>query len=88
MLKKAFNQERQSRENIEKEANQFRQYGRDTLQNISDLQNILQEKDLIISNLRCSHQNAIEEYEMKLQQRDHTLRKVLEAKMAQSSTKC
>ena len=88
LLKKTLHQERQTRENCEKDANQFRQHGRDTWQNIVDLQNQIQEKEMIIQNLRFAHQQEIEEYRMKLQQRDHTLRKVLEAKISQSSTKC
>lgn len=88
MLKKTLQQERQSCENLEKDANQFREYGRDSWQNISDLQNQLYEKEQIIQSLKFAHEKEIEEFQLKLQQRDHTLRKVLEAKIAQASTKC
>lgn len=88
MLKKALQQERSARQSYEEEAKQYRDHGRDTWQNISDLQNMLQDKELKIQDLIYAHKQEIAEYQIKLQQRDSTLRKVLEAKMSQTSTKC
>jgi uncharacterized protein Yka (UPF0111/DUF47 family) len=88
LLKKTLYQERQSRESSEQDANQIRQYGRDTWQAIANLQNMVQEKENLIQSLRAQHQEEIQEYVFKLQKRDDTIRKVLKAKIAQGSTKC
>lgn len=88
LLKKTLYQERQSRESSEQDANQIRQYGRETWQTIADLQNLIQEKENIIQTLRATHQEEINELIFKLQKREETLKKVLKAKLAQGSTKC
>lgn len=77
--------ERQSRENLEKEVNEFREFGNDKFkeswQNMSDLHALIQEKELTIQNLNFNQQKEIEELRNKLYQRDQTLRKVLESKV-------
>ena len=84
-LKKNLHQERQSRENIEKEVNEFREYGNDRFkeswQNIGELNGMIQEKELMIQNLKFNQQKEIDDLKFKLQQRDQTLRKILESKI-------
>lgn len=85
MLKKSLHQERQSRESIEKDANQYREYGNESYQNLNELRNMVQEKEIQLHNLRYSHLKEIEDMRLKLQKRDETLKKVLEAKVPGST---
>lgn len=84
-LKKSLYSERQSREAIEKEVNDFREFGNDKFkeswQNMSDLHALIQEKELTIQNLNFTQQREVDELRNKLYQRDQTLRKVLESKV-------
>lgn len=84
-LKKSLYTERQSRGNLEKEVNDFRDFGnekfKESWQNVSDLHALIQEKELTIQGLRFNQQKEIEELRNKLHQRDQTLRKVLESKI-------
>lgn len=84
-LKKSLYIERQSRGNLEKEVNDFREFGnekfRESWQNVSDLHALIQEKEITIQGLRFNQQKEIEELRNKLRQRDQTLRKVLESKV-------
>lgn len=88
-LKKNLYVERQSRENLEKEAHDFREFGNDKFkeswQNISDLHAMIQEKEITIQNLKFNHQKEIDDLRHKLYQRDQTLRKVLESKISTTS---
>jgi hypothetical protein len=78
--------ERQSKENLEKEVNEFREFGNDKFkeswQNISDLHALIQEKEMIIQSLRFNQHKEVDELRQKLYQRDQTLRKVLESKIS------
>lgn len=78
--------ERQSRENLEKEVHDFREFGNDKFkeswQNISDLHAMIQEKEIHIQNLKFNQQKEIDDLRHKLYQRDQTLRKVLESKIS------
>lgn len=84
-LKKSLYTERQSRENLTKEVNDFREFGNDKFkeswQNVSDLHALIQEKEITIQSLRFNQQKEIEDLRHKLHQRDQTLRKVLESKV-------
>lgn len=84
-LKKTLVIERQSKEQLEKEVSEFREFGNDKVreswQNISDLHAMIQDKEITIQNMKFNQQKEIEDLRFKLHQRDQTLRKVLEAKM-------
>lgn len=88
-LKKCLFHERQSKGNLEKEVTDFREFGNDKFkeswQNISELHAMIQEKEMIIQSLRFNQHKEVDDLKFKLQQRDQTLRKVLESKI--SSTK-
>lgn len=81
--------ERQSKENLEKEANEFREFGNDKFkeswQNISELHAMIQEKEMIIQSLKFNQEKEIDDLRHKLYQRDQTLRKVLESKINPSN---
>jgi hypothetical protein len=70
---------------MEKDVNQYREYGNESWQNSNELKNVIQEKEVQMHNMRFSYQKEIEELKLKLQQRDQTLKKVLEAKMSKST---
>jgi hypothetical protein len=78
--------ERQSKESLEKEVQDFREFGNDKFkeswQNISDLHTMIQEKEIIIQSLKFNQQKEIDDLRHKLHQRDQTLRKVLESKIS------
>lgn len=84
-LKKSLYAERQSKIDLEKEMNESRKFGnekfKESWQNVSDLHALIQEKEIIIQELRFNQQKEIEDLRYKLQQRDLTLRKVLETKV-------
>lgn len=88
-LKKNLYVERQSRENLEKEVNEFRDFGNDKFkeswQNISDLHAMIQDKEITIQSLKFNQQKEVEDLRHKLYQRDQTLRKVLESKITATS---
>lgn len=85
-LKKTLYLERQSKENLEKEVTDFREFGNDKFkeswQNMSDLHALIQEKEMIIQSLKFNQQKEIDDLRHKLYQRDQTLRKVLESKIS------
>lgn len=87
-LKKNLCQERQAKENLEKEVNEFREFGNDKFkeswQNISELHAMIQEKEMIIQSLKFNQQRETDDLKFKLHQRDQTLRKVLESKISGS----
>jgi tRNA G37 N-methylase TrmD len=87
-LKKSLYQERQSKQTLEKEVTEFREFGNDKFkeswQNISELHAMIQEKEMIIQSLRFNQQKEVDDLKFKLQQRDLTLRKVLESKVSSS----
>lgn len=87
ILKKALQQERQSREMSEKDASQYREYGHESYNNLNELRNMVQEKEIQIHNMRYTHLKELEELKIKLQKRDETLKKVLEAKLSGGNTK-
>jgi len=74
---------------MEKEVNEFREFGndkfRESWQSISDLHAMIQEKEIVIQNLKFNQQKEIDDLRHKLHQRDQTLRKVLEAKISEST---
>lgn len=80
-IKKSLYNERQSRENLEKEVHEFREFGNDKFkeswQNTSDLHALIHEKEQIIQNLNLVNSQLT----FKLIQRDRTLRQVLESKV-------
>jgi hypothetical protein len=84
-LKKTLFNERQSKETLEKDLNEFRDFGnekfKESWQNVSDLHGLIQEKEMIIQSLIFNHQKEIDELKFKLNQRDQTLRRVLESKI-------
>lgn len=88
-LKKSLHYERQSKETVEKEMNEIREYGNDKYKeswhNLGDLQTMLQEKEIIIQNMKFHQQKEIEDLRNKLFQRDQTLRKILESKLTTST---
>lgn len=85
-LRKTLCSERQSREQLEKEAVEFREFGNDKFkeswQNISELHAMIQDKEITIQNLKFNHQRESDELRSKLHLRDQTLRKVLESKIS------
>lgn len=87
-LKKSLYTERQSKEHLEKEVHEFRDFGNDKVreswQNISDLHAMIQDKEITIQSLKFNQQKEIEDLRHKLHQRDQTLRKVLESKITAS----
>ncbi|KAG5681891.1 hypothetical protein PVAND_011297 [Polypedilum vanderplanki] len=85
LLKKSLYQERQSREAIEKDANQYREYGALSFNNLTELRNTIQEKEILIQNMRYTHEKEMEDMRFKLQQRDQTLKKILESKISGST---
>lgn len=77
--------ERQSKEQLEKEVSEFREFGngkvKESWQNINDLHAMIQDKEITIQNMKFNQQKEIEDLRYKLHQRDQTLRKVLESKI-------
>lgn len=84
-LKKQLYNERQSKETVEKDLNEFRQFGnekfKESWQKVEDFHGLIQEKEMIIQSLIFNHQKEIKDLKFKLNQRDLTLRRVLESKI-------
>lgn len=89
-LKKNLHHERQSRESLQSEINEAQEFGKDKFreswQNMSELHSLIQEKEIIIQNLKFNQAKEVEDLKWKLNQRDQTLKKVLESKITASST--
>lgn len=89
-LKKNLHHERQSKESLQSEINEAQEFGKDKFreswQNMSELHSLIQEKEIIIQNLKFNQAKEVEDLKWKLNQRDQTLKKVLESKITASST--
>ncbi|CAO1414124.1 unnamed protein product [Diamesa serratosioi] len=89
-LKKNLHHERQSKETLQSEMNEAQEFGKDKFreswQNMSELHSLIQEKEIIIQNLKFNQAKEVEDLKWKLSQRDQTLKKVLESKITASST--
>jgi hypothetical protein len=82
MLKKELLQQQHYRDNLEKNTNEYREYGNHSFQNISELFNLVQQKEIIIENLKFTHKTEMQEMCDRLQQREQTLKKILESKIS------
>lgn len=89
-LKKNLHHERQTKETLQSEMNDAQAFGKDKFreswQNMSELHALIQEKEIIIQNLKFNQAKEVEDLKWKLSQRDQTLKKVLESKITVTNT--